>query len=133
MTKMEIILQKHKKNPNLKKLQKFFNVGGGSMAAFLNKTPLKYNNRGIRIVKRSISYDLNLFTENDARSQLPRKRYYKQKDDVNEILNFRKSNSFDYLTHKQNSICGNFKNKLYINPINWSFNKYVIFVEKNNI
>ena len=60
-------------------------------------------------------------------------KYYKQKDDVNEILNFRKSNSFDYLTHKQNSICGNFKNKLYINPINWSFNKYVIFVEKNNI
>ena len=126
--------KRHKKNPNLKKLQQFLNVGEGSMEAFLNKTPLKFNYRGIRMVKRSNSYDLNLFTENYAKSQLPRRRHYKQKDDIKEILNFRKSNSFDYLTHKQNRICGNFKYKLYLNPINWSFNKHCYFCgKKNNI
>ena len=124
--------KRHKINPNLKKYQKFLNAGEGGMANLINKTPLKFNYKGIRIVKRCNSCDLNLFMKNYAKYQLPRiRKHFVVKDDVYEILNFSKSNSSDYLTCRENKIC-KFKNKLYINPINWRINHYCDFYGKKN-
>ena len=123
--------KRHKKNPNLKKYQKFLNAGEGGMANLINKTPLKYNYRGIKIVKRCNSYDLNLFVKNYAKNQLPRvRKHFVQKDDVREILNFNKSKSMDYFTTRENKSCRRFKNKIYINPINWRINNYCNFYGK---
>ena len=122
--------KRHKKNPNLNIYQKFLNAGEGGMANLINKTPLKYNYKGIRIVKRCNSCDLNLFMENYAKYQFPRiRKHIEVKDNVKEILNFSKSNLSDYLTCRENKNC-KFKNKLNISPINWQINHYYNFYGK---
>lgn len=127
----DYLAKRHKKYPNLEKSQKFLNAGEGGMANLINKTPLNYNYRGIKIVRRCNSYDLNLFMKNYAKSQLPRvRKHFVQKDDVGTILNFNKSKSMDYFKSRENKICRRFRNKIYINPINWTINNYCNFYGK---
>ena len=124
----DYINKKHKKYPNL---NKFVNVGKCGMKSFIKKTPLDYNYKGIRIVKRSHSFDLNLFMKNYALFQLPKNRkHYPGKDSVKEIFGFNRCNSWDSFKLKEKKACRKFQKKMHINPINWHVNIYNNFYGK---
>ena len=110
---------RHKKYPQL---NKFLNLGEGGISYLLKKAPLKYNYKGIKIVKRCQSYDLNLFTKHYAKIQIPKhKKVFVVKDHIKEFLKKELSKEKKRIQSKS---CIKFKNRLYINPINWSINKY---------
>ena len=120
----DYINKRHKKYPNL---NKFINVGKVGMKSFIKKTPLTFNYRGIKIVKRSHSFDLNLFMNNYALFQMPKNRkHYVGKDSIRELFPINRCNSLDSYKKDKES------NNLYINPVNWHVNIYNNFYGNKN-
>lgn len=101
--------RKHKKPSSLDKYNKFVNVGG--IAELLKKTPIDFKYRGIKIVKRSNSCDLNLFRNDYGRFEKPKvRKHFIQKDNI--VLGLKRNKSMDY--YKNNIYL--IKNNEYIKP-----------------
>lgn len=125
----DISLNKSKKKINF---QKFVNVGG--VAELLKKTPLKENIKGVKRIKRTKSYELNLFGNNYAKFEMPRKvkKHFIDKNIDNDIFGRKKHNSMDKTKSKGRKLFKKFKNYIDINPINWHLINYNNFYGKKN-
>lgn len=122
----DYINKRHKKYPNL---NKFVNVSKDGMKSLIKKTPLIFNFRGIKMVRRSHSYDLNLFMKNYGLFQIPKNRkHYVGKDSVKDLFSINRCRSWD--SYKEDKACRKFQHNLYINPINWHVNIYNNFYGK---
>ena len=118
----DYILKTHKKyfkNENYKIFNNVINLKN----MFL-KSPLKYNYRGIKIVKRNNSSDLNLFRKDYARNELPRvRKHFAHIDHINDIMHFKNNKSMDdinYIKEKKEE-----NNKGYVNIYqSYSFRRY---------
>jgi hypothetical protein len=119
----DYINKRHKKYHNL---NQFINVGKGGMKSLIEKTPLKFNYRGKKIIKKSHSFDLNLFMNNYALIHLPKNRkHYVGKDNVKELFSRNRNNSLD--SYKEDKSYRKFQNNSYINPKNLHVNIYKNF------
>ena len=116
--------RRHKKYSSIDKYNRYVNCGRG-VAAIIRKTPWKIFNKGIKIVKRNRSTDLNLFRDDYSQS-LDRlefskvKKHYAQKD--HDIFGLKKNKSMDYIN--LNDDINKQKNNADINYINWKINNY---------
>lgn len=106
------IERRHKKSSTI---DKFYNNIKGGMASLINKTPLNINNRGIKIVKRNNSSELNLFRNDYGQFELKKVRKHFPPR-LNDIFGLRKNHSIDNLRRKR----GDYRKA--INPINWRIN-----------
>ena len=116
--------RRHKKYSSIDKYNRYVNCGRG-VAAIIRKTPWKIFNKGIKIVKRNRSTDLNLFRDDYSQS-LDRlefsnfKKHYAQKD--HDIFGLKKNKSMDYINLNDDN--NKQKNNADINYINWKINNY---------
>ena len=116
--------RRHKKYSSIDKYNRYVNCGRG-VAAIIRKTPWKIFNKGIKIVKRNRSTDLNLFRDDYSQS-LDRlefskvKKHHAQKD--HDIFGLKKNKSMDYIN--LNDDINKQKNNADINYINWKINNY---------
>lgn len=105
-----------------KRIIKFETLGG--LKNLFNKTPKSEKYRGIRIVKRCHSNDLNLFNKNYSKFELPKvRKHFVQKDNINDIY-FNKNKSKDYLKMNKGKVCNKYKKFINVNPLNWRINVY---------
>ena len=102
-----------------KKVLKCETIGG--VRNLINKTPLKFYKNGIRIVKRNNSGELNLFSKDDAKYELPKVRQnFIQKCNNDKFI--KKNKSMDFNEGKNSR---KFKKKtIDMDPINWIFPYY---------
>jgi hypothetical protein len=116
--------RRHKKYSSIDKYNRYVNCGRG-VAAIIRKTPWKIFNKGIKIVKRNRSTDLNLFRDDYSQS-LDRlefskvKKHHAQKD--HDIFGLKKNKSMDYINLNDDN--NKQKNNADINYINWKINNY---------
>ena len=116
--------RRHKKYSSIDKYNRYVNCGRG-VAAIIRKTPWKIFNKGIKIVKRNRSTDLNLFRDDYSQS-LDRlefskvQKHYAQKD--HDIFGLKKNKSMDYINLNDDN--NKQKNNADINYINWKINNY---------
>jgi hypothetical protein len=97
--------RRHKKCSSIDKYNKYVNCGRG-VAGIIRKTPWKINNRGIRIVKRNRSSDLNLFRDDYSQSfdrtrLLTVRNRFTPKD--HDIFGVKKNKSMDYINFNDNT------------------------------
>ena len=116
--------RRHKKYSSIDKYNRYVNCGRG-VAAIIRKTPWKIFNKGIKIVKRNRSTDLNLFRDDYSQSldklEFSKvKKHYAQKD--HDIFGLKKNKSMDYIN--LNDDINKQKNNADINYINWKINNY---------
>ena len=109
----DYILKRHKKYYK-NETDRIFGKAMNLRVMFL-KTPLNYNYRGIKIVKKNKSCDLNLFREDYAKFELPkvRKHFAHLDDHVKDIIYFKNNKSMDDINYNR----GN-KGKKYNNNVN---------------
>jgi hypothetical protein len=116
--------RRHKKYSSIDKYNRYVNCGRG-VAAIIRKTPWKIFHKGIKIVKRNRSTDLNLFRDDYSQS-LDRlefskvKKHHAQKD--HDIFGLKKNKSMDYINLNDDN--NKQKNNADINYINWKINNY---------
>lgn len=116
--------RRHKKYSSIDKYNRYVNCGRG-VAAIIRKTPWKIFNKGIKIVKRNRSTDLNLFRDDYSQSldklEFSKvKKHYAQKD--HDIFGLKKNKSMDYINLNDDN--NKQKNNADINYINWKINNY---------
>ena len=99
-----------------KKVLKCETVGG--IRNLIKKTPLKYFKNGIKIVKRNNSCELNIFSEDYAKCELPKEgKHFAQKS--NNDNSFKRNKSMEFNEGKNHM-----KLKKKSNDINWLFLDY---------
>ena len=118
--------RRHKKCSSIDKYSRFVNCGGG-VAAIIRKTPWKINNRGIKIVRRNRSSDLNLFRDDYSQSldriELSKvRKHFIPKD--NDIFGLKKNKSMDYINTNFNGDTNKKQNNVEINYWNLKNNNY---------
>ena len=102
---------------------KFEKIDG--LRSLIKKTPLKYDYKGIRILKKSNSLDLNLFIKDYAINDIPKvRKHFAQKDKVKDIC-FNSNKSMDSI--KIGKCCKQFKKYIGVNPLNWRIFNYKNF------
>lgn len=118
--------RRHKKCSSIEKYNRFVNCDGG-VAAIIRKTPWKIFNKGIRIVKRNRSSDLNLFRDDYAqnldRIELSKvRKHFAQKD--HDIFGLKRNKSMDYINTNLNDHANKHQNNADLDCKNWKINNY---------
>lgn len=126
----DYLARRHKKYPQTNNM---FNSSDGGIRYLIKKAPLDFNYRGIKMVKKCKSSDLNLFMNNYAKLQIRRSRkFFMEKDHIRGIVDRTKEHSMDSISKIESKLCSKFRDKLYVNPINWSINNYNSFFYGKN-
>jgi len=118
--------RRHKKCSSLEKYNRYVNCGPG-VAGIIRKTPWKIFNKGIRVVKRNRSSDLNLFRDDYSQSldriELSKvRKHFAQKD--HDIFGLKRNKSMDYINNNCNGYFKKQQNNEDINYKNWKINNY---------
>lgn len=126
--------RRHKKCSSIEKYNRYLNSDGG-VAAIIRKTPWKIFNKGIKIVKRNRSNDLNLFRDDYSQSldriELSKvRKHFAQKD--HDIFGLKKNKSMDLINTNLNGDINKQKNNGEVNYYNFKINNWKKKIRRNH-
>lgn len=126
--------RRHKKCSSIEKYNRYLNSDGG-VSAIIRKTPWKIFNKGIKIVKRNRSIDLNLFRDDYSQSldriELSKvRKHFAQKD--HDIFGLKKNKSLDLINTNLNGDINKQKNYGEVNYYNFKINNWKKKIRRNH-